>query len=328
MKRKIFTLFLCALTGIALFAQDPSWGTGWVTLQPGTPLLIEEDFTDFPFLHSDENPDMGNSDNLDLQNPGHIDTLVARKGIKTVDSIFYEFHHCAFAPQWMPAFWYRDSLAGLSPGTPAEVSRGFVEIAREYESWATLDGHFIIDLSQVEFIEAIRFSHSSTGGNKRGFTFAMSKDYGDTWDTIRMQTGNISTSVPQPNPYNCQNSAFGMLWEDGLYVGSLLSPGDSVLLRFTKGNGQTVRLHDLKIYGDRESNLSARPYAADQLRISCYNRMIRLSEPGDIQVYSINGILMKQANRVENMSISDLPQGIYIVKAKSDTRLHTRKILN
>jgi hypothetical protein len=329
MKRQILTLMLVTLAGTALLAQDPAWGTGWTTLQPGSPLLLEEDFTGFPFVHSDSDPNQGNSDNLDPEHPGYKDTLVFRQAIGSIDTIFYEFYQCAFAPNWMPAYWYRDSVDGLTPPTPPEVSRGFVEISREYESWATIDGYFIIDLSQVEFIEAIRYTHSSTGGNKRGFTLAMSKDYGETWDTIRMQTVSLNLNRPQPNPYTCQNSAYGMLWEDGLYVGSLISPGDSVLLRFTKDyNGQTVRLHDLKIYGDRETNIGINDRVASPIRISAYDGFIRLSEPADIRVFDINGRLMRQANRVESLYIRDLPSGVYIIKARTDTQLCTGKIFN
>jgi len=242
------------------------------------------------------------------------------------DSIVYDFYQCAFAPNWMPAYWYQDSVNEITQTTPPEITRGFVEISREWESWATIDGHFIIDLSQVRFIEAIQFSHSSCGGNKRGFTLAASTDYGVTWDTVMVMTGNMTSS--DPPGYDCQESARGMLWELGLYMGSLVSPGDSVLLRFTKApNNQAVRIHDIKIYGEGHS-MGIGQTRVNRIKISVFYGFIRLSEPADIQVYSVNGMLMRQAQRVESLYIQDLPSGIYIVKAKTDRYLSTRKIFN
>ncbi len=327
MKRQIFTLLISALIGTALYAQSGNFGTGW-TLQTSTYLVLDEDFTGFPFVHSDDNPDMGNSDNLDTLNPGYIDTILYVKAMgSSFDTISLDFYQCAFAPNWMPAYWYQDSVNELTITTPAEVSRGFVEISREYESWATINGHLIIDLSEVRFIEAIQFSHSSCGGNKRGFTLAASTDYGVTWDTVMVMTGNSTTS--DPSGYDCQESARGMLWELGLYMGSLVSPGDSVLLRFTKPPGfvQAVRLHDLKIYGEGHS-MGIGQTRVDRIKISVFNGFIRLSEPADIQVYGVNGMLVRQAQRVESLYIRDLPSGIYIVKAKTDGYLSTRKIFN
>ena len=101
------------------------------------------------------------------------------------------------------------------------------------------------------------------------------------------------------------------------------------MIRFTQSGGypQAVRIHDLKIYGDPQ-NVGVGQTRVDRIRISAFNGYIRLSEPADVQIYNTNGMLMRQAERVESLNIRDLPSGIYIVKAKTDRYFSTRKILN
>ena len=45
-----------------------------------------------------------------------------------------------------------------------------------------------------------------------------------------------------------------------------------------------------------------------------------LNEPADIKVYNAYGLLMNAATHASRMDISDMPKGIYIVKAGDATR--------
>jgi hypothetical protein len=317
MKKVIFTTLLLLFFGacLTLLAQSPEGSTGWETLMPGEPLVLEDDFTGFPFFHSDTDPDQGNS-------ATYKDTTAFRRCVGSIDTVFYEFYQCAFAPNWIAAYAYQDSVTDAAPCDPTpQVSRGFVEISREREQDLTVNGHFIIDLRQLEYVDAVQYSHSSCGGNKRGFTLAKSTDDGETWDTIRMQTGNTSTSLPQPNSFNVQNSACGMRWEDGVW-------DINVMLRFTQAGGQAVRIQDLKIYGTADPAVGIKDYINEKIKITWHNRIIRLSEVADVSIYNMNGALVKKADRVETLSTSDLPAGMYIVKARTDAKITTVKIVN
>jgi len=325
MKRKIFTLLIAALfaTGLNLYAQSsPEGSTGWETLQPGEPLLLEEDFQGFSFLHFDSHPNEGSSSNEDPLNLGYREdstSYVIATGSK--DTIFYNFYQCAFAPNWEAAYAYRDSADNaLDDQMTPQVTRGFVEISREYSSTFTVNGSFTIDLRQLEFVEVVQYSHSSCGGNKRGYTLEVSTDNGEVWDTLRMQTGNITTSRPQPNSFDCQNSGYAMRWEDGIW-------NFNVMLRFTQSSGQAPRIHDLKVYGTPSTVSSIENYEKSEIGIVCINKIISLSETSDIGIYDLGGALLRRADMVNTYSVSDLPEGLYIVRAKTNTRTTTRKIL-
>ena len=45
-----------------------------------------------------------------------------------------------------------------------------------------------------------------------------------------------------------------------------------------------------------------------------------LNEPADIRVYSADGLLMNAATHADRMDLSNMPKGIYIVKAGDATR--------
>ena len=333
MKRQIFTLLIAALMGTVLYGQSGNYGTGWNT-QWSTYLLLDEDFSGFEFYGNWNNTDDSNSKH-EGDSAAYIDTEASLKAIGSPDMIHYEFYQCAFAPEWEAAYYYKyanDGDDNTTPYSPPELSNGFVEISREREGDLTVMGHFIIDLSEIAFVEGVAFTHSSCGGTKRGLTMAVSTDGGSDWDTLNhgiFFVGAPEGNMPADWTYDCYESASGMVWDKGLYLGELVNPGDKVMIRFTQSGGypQAVRIHDLKIYGD-PLNIGVGQTRVDQIRISAFNGYIRLSEPADVQIYNTNGMLMRQAERVESLNIRDLPSGIYIVKAKTDRYFSTRKILN
>lgn len=320
------------ISGVAQpgFGQN---GTGWDDgIVPGEIKMIEEDFTGFPFFHSDANPNEGNSDNT-LDAMGYKDTTTFRVAINSTDTIFYEFYQCAFAPAWQPAYGYRDSADGISPPVPPLLSRGFIEISRFdtiYSSAGQDSGYFIIDMRRAEYVEVIKYSHSSTGGNKRGFTLRKSNDDGATWDTVRYQDGTMDGNIA---PWtagnnisglndNCQNSAYGMLWQDNVYFYD-----QNLMLKFSFARGQTPRIHDFIAYGWIQQ-VGVDEKELEAISIYNVNKNLFLSEPSDIVIFDMNGRFVKKALHVETYSMADLPEGLYIVKARNDKGIVSRKIMN
>lgn len=333
MKTKFFTLIFCAFTGVGFnsIAQvNTGTGTGWEGLAPGAPLRINENFQGFPFFHSDTEPNQGNSDNAIDPVSGEIVYGYMNKTVKvplvgTKDSaVTYIFNQCAFAPQWKTAYAFRDAVEN----TP-NVSNGFVEISRAYASTVpTVHGSFVVDLRKLEFVDIIQWSHSSTGGNKRGVLCEVSVDNGTTWDTLRYQPGaafaasftkDVFTHVKTPNTYRCDPSAFGMTWEDGIWA-------ENIMLRFGECGGQTARIHDLKVYGDYIAT-SAGTISKDDLKIYSYLKKIRISEQAKVAVYNITGSLVRTADKTNLISMDDMPAGIYLVKAMAGNRAKTAKVI-
>lgn len=310
---------------------NTSTGTGWgIDLFTSEPLILNENFQGFEFFHSDSNPDDGNSDNT-FGNSGDIVSGYKSFASKapiwgTTDSIItYDFKHCAFAPQWKTAYAY----AGQGENTD-NVSDGFVEISRKYTSSPpTVSGYFIIDLSAIEYVEIIQWSHSSTGGNKRGVMCEFSIDKGASWDTLRYQPGtayrasftkDVATRVKTYNGYRCDPSAYGMLWEDAIFHTG------GIMLRFSECGGQTPRIHDLKVYGTYNST-PAQEIKNRELKIYCFNRKINISAYADVEIYNIAGTLVKKAKNVNHVDLGCIPQGVYIVKAKHKYLTNIRKVL-
>jgi hypothetical protein len=238
------------------------------------------------------------------------------------DTLFYDFYHCAFAPNWISAYAYDPEKEG---DMPAGMSPGFVEISRKWfrdPHWSD-SGHFVLDLRQLAFVEVVQYSHSSCGGKKRGFTLSMSLDDGNTWDTIRLHWDSYSYSDfdDQFEHYNCEKSGYGMLWEDGIYQ-------SNVMLRWTQDPlPQAVRLHDVKIYGTITTPASVEAVYDTEIDIECRHRIIMLSEVADIGIYNLAGSLLKRADNVQNYAVRDIPDGVYIVRAKTSDKITTRKIM-
>lgn len=336
MKAKKFTLAICVLFGVSFtaFSQDISTGINWGTTAPTEPLVLNENFQGFKFFHNDENPDQGNSDNkidpisgepvYGFKNMTSKAVIVGKKD----SAITYTFEQCAFAPAWKTAYAYKNETENTK-----NVSNGFVEISRNYAASGgnlpTIRGYFIVDLRKIEFVDVVQWSHSSTGGNKRGVMCEFSVDNAKTWDTLRYQPGtawaasftkDVFTKVKTPNSFRCDPSAYGMTWEDGIWA-------ENVMLRFSECGGQTARIHDLKVYGSYTPVTSVSTVKNDDLRIFSSNRIIRISEPAKVAVYSLTGNLVKTAEQTNSLSMTGVPAGIYLVKAMVDNRVKTSKII-
>lgn len=336
MKRKISTLLILLLAGVSIsqytLAQDIGTGVTWGTLSPSEPLLINEKFQGFTLFHTDANPDQGNSDNkIDAVSGevvyGYKDLVKKVALIGSNDSaVTYTFTQCAFAPEWQAAYAFKNSASNSE-----NVSNGFVEISRTYASTPpTVHGSFVVDLRNLSFVEVIQWSHSSTGGNKRGVLCEFSIDEGATWDTLRYQSGgaayassftkDVTTREKTLNSYRCDPSAYGMTWEDGIWS------NEKIMLRFGEAGGQTPRIHDLKVYGTYTPN-SVPGIKNDEMKIYSANKKIIISRQAKVAVYNIAGKMVKSAENTNRIAMEGMPDGIYLVKAQSGSLMKTSKVI-
>ena len=61
--------------------------------------------------------------------------------------------------------------------------------------------------------------------------------------------------------------------------------------------------------------------ASDMLYINSINSIY------EVEVYSLNGQLLKQQQNVSHIDVSSLSQGIYMVRVKGDTFTVTKKVM-
>lgn len=341
MKNKIFTLLIVLLTvfaGSAYAQLNLGTGVSWGTLSPSEALVLNENFTGFPFFHTDTDPNQGNSENSIADDGVTVvygyknDTLEVPILGSANGKIKYIFYQCAFAPEWQTAYDFRDG-GGQTPN----VSNGFVEISRfdtVYSTVPTAAGYMLVDLRQLEFVEMIQWSHSSTGGSKRGVMCEISVDDGTTWDTLRFQPGELwgysftkdpASGMKESNGFRCDNSAYGMTWEDGIFT-------SNVMLRFGQaippaGAIQTPRIHDLRVYGTYTPPTSASIIEKEGLKIFSANKKIHLSEQARVAVYNISGALVRESNQTNLVQMNDMPIGVYIVKAQTNNVVRTAKVI-
>jgi hypothetical protein len=326
----VFTLFM----NINVFSQDITSGTGWGELVPSESLVIDENFQGFEFFHSDENPDQGNSQHqMDestaeiIYNYKDFDTTIVDEQSNL--EYTYQFYQCAFAPDWSTSYAYQNETENTE-----NVSDGFVEISREDEIYSQIPterGYFTVDLTNLESVEIIRYTHSSTGGHSRGVMTEFSTDGGESWDTLRYQPGgglyaesftkDLFSGEKTHNNYRCDPSAYGMVWEDAIYW----SYGD-FMIRFRECGGQTPRIHDLKVFGTVASGTSVE-HLADAIDIWVDGDYIRLSEAADLKVFSVNGTLVKSSGSTKSFRINDLVKGVYIIQASNNAKRKVEKIV-
>ena len=347
MKNKTITKFLALINGAFLLgsfsvvAQDIGTGPGWGNIIITKDIVIDEDFTGYEFLYSKDNTNSGNSKDVFDEATfewiwGHRNEVDVKPFINFTGNATFTFDTCAFAPEWTTAWGYRDMLdpaIGVD-NTTEGVSPGFVEVSR-IGYGDLFEGFFMIDLTELPYVEAIQYSHSSCGGYRRGFSLLFSLDGGEVWDTLRYQPGDAwdqsYTKDPADfpgdpyimnktsNSYNCTPSAHGMLWEDEIKA-------SNVMLKFVPANSQALRIHDLKIYGG-DAPVGVHDIVRSTLKVTSLNNQIKVSERASVKVLSCTGTVVKSATVDNIMPLDDISAGIYIVKAKTGAKTTTIKIV-
>ncbi len=344
MKNKNFTYLIGAIllllgTSVSVSAQNFGTGTGWGNIGFSMPLVVDDDFQDYEFHYSWDNPDHGNSQHLLDEASGeiilgYIELTNTFNFPNSSANCIFDFYQCAFAPNFQTAYAYKNALENT-----ANVSDGFVEISRSdsvyYERYGgvapTVRGYFTIDLRQLATLEGIQYTHSSTGGTKRGFVLEYSKDDGTTWDTLRYQPGNtysesyslsdLFTYDTIYNDYNCDPSSYGMVWEDPIY-----EYDTGVMLRFLESSGQTVRIHDFKAYGELPSSAVLNRTSSD-LILSIVDNKVSFKESANVQVYNLSGSLVRSNMNVRSISLNNFSKGIYLINAEAKGKVCSQKIV-
>lgn len=295
------------------------WGTG--AIDGEYPVVINENFQDWEHFHTTESangePKGGLLGVASNWKSGKVAVPIYDGKTNKTDKTFdLELTNYAVAPTFYTQYYYE----GKDAAVHTNVSKGFVELGRNsiYQPVAPANGELIIP--QMEYIEGVQYSFSSTGGSKRGFVLFKSVDGGE-WEEVRLEGKDINTSTSGTNN---EYSGYGLRYED--YVGEA-----NVSLKFTinEVDPQTVRIHDLIVYGTIGEGQSIGNEFGDSFVIKNTKEKISLSTIADIQLVSTSGVVVKNANAVEELNINDLPSGVYIVKATEITSgaIQTKKIL-
>ena len=105
---------------------------------------------------------------------------------------------------------------------------------------------------------------------------------------------------------------------DGAYT---LQTNQPIYAYFQSATADPIYIHGIRVTTPTNSTLSVRDVTAKQQnRIFFEGNRVVLNEPADIRVYSADGLLMNAATHADRMDLSNMPKGIYIVKAGDATR--------
>lgn len=321
MKKKLTTL--CALAALFLCmnisADDTYPGLGWGYLGLGEGdyprPFIDENFQNWTKTHTATEAfvKLGTAwlSTKYFDEDIAVPVYDAITGVDTGEKLMFKLIQCAVAPDFYSQYYYENQLdpTKWTEYSHSNVSKGYVELGRTaYSGAATQNGELII--SKMEYIEGVQYSYASTGGNKRGFTLSKSTDDGNTWEIVRQETGNLTTST---SGYNVQESGYGIRFED-------IIDTENVMLKFEIFAEQVLRIHDLKIYGKKGAPSGIDSNQIDAFSIKKINENVVLSEESDVEIYAISGQLIKTKQNCTTISISELPSGVYIVKASGNTQ--------
>lgn len=84
------------------------------------------------------------------------------------------------------------------------------------------------------------------------------------------------------------------------------------------GKGDPVNIFAIKIYTNADTTIvGIEEDKEDKLDVSLVGEILMLSEASDLQIYSSQGELVVNTNNVEELNLSGLTAGMYIVKAQS-----------
>lgn len=218
---------------------------------------------------------------------------------------------CGIAPDCDTKRAERDD----TPSTEG-VTVGYVSLSKIVEETDTI-GQFIF--GPIHHIDSIRFGHSATGSD-RGIRIYKSTD-GETWERASddefnnsddSQAGDVQTVV---------------LDEYDIYI--KFTSG----IKRTDGTSQHSRLHNIEVWGiPGEYNSVREAGKLDNFRIYAIGDG-RYQVEGDINaltVYSTAGALLYSIilNGEERVDLSNLPEGIYLVRALDKTgQIYTGKVV-
>jgi hypothetical protein len=320
---------------VCAFVQAQDAG-GTIDLTPGwtygpteeTPVVINENFQDWEKKH-----DKSDGETANARAGAYFDwseEITYTGGSKAGQTLSLALFQCATDPAGISQYAF-ETLNGTT-GRPVNplVGAGFVEVSRPSsnstkETENETPGSLTVPTIPGAMV--VQYSYSSLGGFSRGIKLQQSFDNGETWEDVRNPIG-ILANGSSSGTSGYRESGGGLQVED--YVGDADNIEKGVSLRFTlidgwtdethtatnSGKWQDLRLHDLKIYAvDVETGLNTPQ--ADAFRVIPLHDYIATGEPANIQIYSLNGSLVKQQNATTRLYTTDLVKGAYIIKASS-----------
>lgn len=151
-----------------------------------------------------------------------------------------------------------------------------------------------------------------------------------------MATKDVNTTFTNYNVISAKYAlpGFSPLFRGGIYTWTgietlnngkagayTLQTDQPIYAYFQSATADPIYIHGIRVTTPTNSTLSVSDATAKQQnRIFLEGNSVVLNEPADIKVYNANGLLMNAATHASRMDISDMPKGIYIVKAGDATR--------
>lgn len=277
------------------------------------------------------------------------------------------YYLAAFAPTKYTSAYSKMTLYGMNPsgtGTYASCTLndnsvmtskifdkpGFIELSRmgSAELKTPPSRHGYIQIDSLPQVERIQWSYSSTSW-KRGVKADINYNDGAGWQPLRWVASDYSS-------WEATFSEQGYQFEE--VIGKHDDPSSFISVRFRIWDGdsihnkvnandlslqeatysttmtpydqrQTVRIHQIKVFSGIIPDYvpSALPNAqSDLLSITRRSNQLFLSESAQLTIISIDGkVLFNQ--QCDNADISNLPQGIYILKAQNENGKILQKII-
>jgi hypothetical protein len=337
--KKIFTSLCLVAGGLLIGSQASAQGFAWsYSPSEATPVVIDENFQDWTTNHSI---------------PGAAATGRSVPYVDWQQEVTYKAGANAGQKLAITLFQCAVNATGLSQNqvenneqaktnvvNPAIAAPGFLEVSR-FGNNSTKDLpekiHGSVTVAPVPGAIVVQYSYSSVGGTKRGVKLEQSLDGGTTWEVVRnptkleVEAGSADGSTVDGADY--WFSGAGKQLEDYIGTGA---DGESVALRFSINDGtdvtawQDYRIHDLKIIAlaDAIGGTGINVPEADAFQVIPLSEYIATSRPATIQIYNLNGQLVKQATAATRLNTVDLAKGVYIVKATGEAGSVTKKYVH
>ena len=265
----------------------PGWFYG------GTDIIVQTDFQDWESNHTTTDGKVRSTEYFDWEKP-----LTAGVTMKMIE--------CAATPSFAQQLFHEGNENANN-----RITFGSLEVSRKTSNGTNnnkkeYDGSVVI--GPFAYAKIVQYSYSSMGGNRRAITLQRSTDGGESWQDVRNPVAANNNSY--------EGSGLGLLVEDT--IGESDADCTNVLLKFTINQNQDYRLHEIKVFDGRNAT-SINQVSINELGITPTNDYVDVSDVANIQIYNMNGALVKEQPNTTRLSTTDLPQGTYIVKAVSAT---------
>jgi|WetSurMetagenome_2_1015567.scaffolds.fasta_scaffold09047_3 hypothetical protein len=242
------------------------------------------------------------------------------------------------------------SVLGASSKSPTVTRMGFIEIDHlpyvDAVEWSySSDGWMRgvkVDIKigdgdwQEQRWEPTNCKKSSTivytGFSQQGYKFTEKIAQSDISIRFRPWNGDMTTV-----DWETDSSGETLLYGSG--------KGISLDYLGGKANEQIARIHDIIIYSkkayasssvptasiptdgiyDENTTTSIKNTTATAFRLSIVDKTVTTSESASIDIYAVTGQLVKSVKNVQTLSLSTLPEGIYLIKAFNTNGIQTVK---